>query len=114
MRNHNNMKTSTKESSLSIILPSLVYYQQDLYIGVAVNTFDLNFKQRSILSEQNNDGAGTVLNAAFYQENNTLGTGFSLSAGLIYKATKKLRLGFSYQTPIWFTKNRRRNKHHKQ
>jgi hypothetical protein len=79
-------------------------YQQDLYIGVAVNTFDLNFKQRSILSEQNNDGAGTVLNAAFYQENNTLGTGFSLSAGLIYKATKKLRLGFSYQTPIWFTK----------
>lgn len=78
-------------------------YQHDLYIGVAVNTFDLNFRQRSILSEQNNDGAGTVLNATFYQENNTLGTGFSLSAGFIYKATKKLRLGLSYQTPIWFT-----------
>jgi len=78
-------------------------YQHDLYLGISVNTFDLNFNQRSILSEQNNDGAGTVLNADFLQVNHTVGAGFSLSAGFIYKATKKLRLGFSYQTPIWFT-----------
>jgi len=78
-------------------------YQNDLHVGFAINTFDLNFKQEAFLKEQNNDGAGTVLNAEFYQENYTFGTGFSLSAGFIYKATKQLRLGFSYQTPIWFT-----------
>lgn len=78
-------------------------YQNDLYVGAALNTFDLNFSQQSSLVERNNDGNNNTLNASFYQENNTIGTGFSLSAGAIYKATKNLRLGFSYQTPVWFT-----------
>jgi len=78
-------------------------YQKDLYLGASINTYDLKFSQKSFLNEQNNDGSGNILNAKFYQENNTLGTGFSISAGAIYKATKSLRLGFSYQTPIWFT-----------
>jgi hypothetical protein len=78
-------------------------YQNNLHLGIAVNTYDLKFSQRSILREQNNDGNGNVLNAKFYQENNTIGAGFSLSAGAIYKATKSLRLGFSYQSPTWFT-----------
>ena len=78
-------------------------YQKDLHLGASVNTYDLRFSQRSTLKEQNNDGNGSLLNAKFYQENVTSGTGFSFSAGAIYKATKKLRLGFSYQSPIWFT-----------
>ena len=78
-------------------------YQNDLHLGVAMNTYDLKFAQRSTLREQNNDGNGNTLNAKFYQENITTGTGFSLSAGAIYRATKSLRLGFSYQTPTWFT-----------
>lgn len=78
-------------------------YQNDLYVGAAIHTFDLKLSQQSILKEQNNDGAGNTLNARFYQENNTLGSGFSISAGAIYKATKSLRLGLSYQTPTWFT-----------
>ncbi|MFT5760968.1 MAG: hypothetical protein ACI8WA_000070 [Polaribacter sp.] len=78
-------------------------YKKDLYLGASINTFDLSLKQQSTLKEQNNDGSGTVLNAQFYQENNTSGTGFSISAGAIYKASKSLRLGFSYQTPVWFT-----------
>jgi len=78
-------------------------YQNDLHLGIAVNTYDLKFAQRSTLREQNNDGNGNVLNAKFYQENITTGTGFSLSAGAIYKASKSLRFGFSYQSPTWFT-----------
>lgn len=78
-------------------------YQDNLYVGFAFNAFDLNFRQNALLHEQNNDGAGNSLSASFYQENNTVGTGFSLSAGIIYKATKNVRFGFSYQTPIWFT-----------
>ena len=78
-------------------------YQNDLHLGLAVNTFDLTFAQRSTLREQNNDGNGNTLNAKFYQENITTGTGFSVSAGAIYKVNKSFRLGFSYQSPIWFT-----------
>ena len=78
-------------------------YQSDLHLGAAINTYDLRFSQRSTLREQNNDGEGNLLNAKLYQENITSGTGFSFSAGAIYKATKKFRLGFSYQSPIWFT-----------
>ena len=78
-------------------------YRNDLYLGAAINTYDLRFSQQSFLNEQNNDGSGNVLNAKFYQENNTTGTGFSISLGAIYKASKNLRFGFSYQTPIWFT-----------
>ena len=78
-------------------------YKDDLYLGIAFNTFDINFSQQSVLNEENNDGSGNTLNARFYQENNTVGTGFSMSAGIIYKATKNVRLGFSYQTPIWFS-----------
>jgi len=78
-------------------------YQNDLYVGASLNTFDLNFSQKSTLIEQNNDGNSNQLNTLLYQENYTTGTAFSLSAGVIYKATKSLRLGFSYQTPVWFT-----------
>jgi hypothetical protein len=78
-------------------------YQNDLHLGVSVNTYDLSFAQNTTLREENNDGNGNTLNAKFYQENTTTGTGFSLSAGAIYKASKSLRLGFSYQSPVWFT-----------
>ena len=78
-------------------------YQNDLYLGASINTYDLKFSQQSFLKEQNNDGNGNTLNAKFYQENFSSGTGFSIGLGAIYKATKKLRLGFSYQTPTWFT-----------
>ena len=78
-------------------------YKKDLYVGFSINTFDLKFSQNNTLTEKNNDGNGNVLNARYNQQNYTLGTGFSLNAGLIYKASKYLRLGFSYQTPTWFT-----------
>ena len=78
-------------------------YQNDLHLGASVNTYDLRFSQRSTLREQNNDGDGNILNAKFYQENVTTGTGFSFNFGAIYKATRSLRFGFSYQSSIWFT-----------
>ena len=75
----------------------------NLYIGASFNTYDLNFSQRSTLTEFNNDGDGNVLDANFYQENITTGNGFSLNAGFIYKLHPSFRVGLSYQTPTWFT-----------
>lgn len=74
-----------------------------LYIGGALNTYDLKFSQFATLKEQNNDGNGNTLYADFYQENITTGTGFSLSAGFLYKLHQNFRFGVSYQTSTWFT-----------
>lgn len=78
-------------------------FQDKLHIGAGLNFYDLNFAQFATLTEENTDGNGNTLNANFYQENFTAGTGFSISAGLIYKASKSLRLGLSYQSPTWYT-----------
>ena len=78
-------------------------HQNKLYVGAAINTYSLDFTQRSNLTEFNNDGNGNTLDADFYQENITSGTGFSLNAGFIYKASQNFRFGLSYQTPTWFT-----------
>ena len=78
-------------------------YQRKLYVGAALNTVSLEFSQLAILEEKNNDGAGNTLNARLVQENITNGTGFSLSAGFIYKANKFIRFGAAYETPTWYT-----------
>ncbi|QNM84751.1 outer membrane protein transport protein [Polaribacter pectinis] len=78
-------------------------HQNKLYVGLGLNFYDLNFSQRSNLTEFNNDGNGNDLDANFYQENITTGTGFSANAGFIYKAHPNFRFGLSYQTPTWFS-----------
>ena len=78
-------------------------YQEKLHVGMSLNFYDLNFTQRSNLTEFNSDVNGNELDANLYQENFTTGTGFSLNAGLIYKVNNSFRLGLSYQTPTWFS-----------
>ena len=78
-------------------------HQNKLHIGLGLNFYDLNFSQRSNLSEFNNDANGNELDAFLYQENFTTGTGFSANAGFIYKAHQSFRFGIAYQTPTWFS-----------
>ena len=78
-------------------------YENKLHVGAGLNFYDITFSQFATLTETNTDGNGNFLDAQLYQENFTGGTGISLSAGFIYKATKNLRLGLSYQTPTWYT-----------
>lgn len=78
-------------------------YEDNFYIGASVNTYSLSFSQQAILREQNNDGNGNTLNARYYQENFTSGSGFSLGIGAIYRASDMFRFGLSYQSPTWYT-----------
>ncbi|MFY0603883.1 MAG: outer membrane protein transport protein [Flavobacteriaceae bacterium] len=78
-------------------------HKNKLNIGAAVNTYSVRFNQRSTLLETNNDGNGNTLDANFYQESFTTGTGFSLSAGILYRASDSFRFGLSYQSPTWYT-----------
>jgi hypothetical protein len=88
-------------SELNIAFSSV--HQNKLHIGLGLNFYDLNFSQQSQLTEFNNDGNGNDLDANYYQENFTVGTGFSANAGFIYKAHPNFRFGLAYQTPTWFS-----------
>ncbi len=78
-------------------------YQNKLHVGLGLNFYDLNFNQRSNLTEFNSDSNGNELDANLFQENFTSGSGFSMSAGFIYKLNQSFRFGLSYQTPTWFS-----------
>ena len=78
-------------------------YKDKLYVGAALNFYDLNFSQVSTLVEFNRDVDGNTLDAKLYQENFTTGDGISLNAGFIYKLNENFRFGLSYQTPTLFT-----------
>lgn len=78
-------------------------HQNKLHVGLALNFYDLSFEQSASLTEFNSDDNGNELDANFYQENYTTGTGFSVSTGFIYKANQNFRFGLSYQSPTWFT-----------
>ena len=88
-------------SEINIAFSSV--YENKLYAGVALNFYDLNFNQETLLTEFNNTLDGQELDVDLYQVNNTIGTGFSLNFGVIYKAHQFFRLGLAYQTPTWFT-----------
>lgn len=88
-------------SELNVVFSAV--HENKLYVGAGFNAYDLNFNQRATLTEFNSDGNGNELDANFYQENLTTGTGFSLNAGFIYKLNSNVRFGLAYQTPTWFT-----------
>ena len=88
-------------SEMNIAFSSV--HNKRLHVGASLNFYDLNFSQRATLVEFNNDGNGNTLDSNLYQENFIVGTGFSLSAGFIYKAHQNFRFGLSYQTPTMFT-----------
>jgi hypothetical protein len=88
-------------SELNIAFSSV--HQNKLYIGLGLNFYDLDFSQQSLLTEFNSDINNNELDAYYYQENFTTGTGFSANAGFIYKAHPNFRFGLAYQTPTWYT-----------
>jgi hypothetical protein len=90
-----------KITELNIAFSSV--YKNKLYLGAALNFYDLNFSQRSTLVEYNRDENRNTLAAGLYQENATTGGGFSLNVGFIYKANENIRFGLSYQTPTLFS-----------
>ena len=88
-------------SELNIAFSSV--HLNKLYVGVGLNFYDLDFSQQSQLTEFNSDANNNELDAYYYQENFTTGTGFSANAGFIYKAHPNFRFGLAYQTPTWYS-----------
>jgi hypothetical protein len=84
-------------------------YHDKLFVGMNMNFHFTDYARSSSLYEKNNNPfytTGFSIDAArFNNELYTYGSGFSLNLGAIYKATKNVRLGLSYETPTWYKLN---------
>ncbi len=80
-------------------------YKDKLYLGVNFNSHFTDFVQSTSFYESNNNTLGTdytVKNLRFDNNLYTYGTGFSFQIGAIAKVTNEVRLGFAYDSPIWY------------
>ena len=82
-------------------------YNDNLYIGLNLNSHFLNYNQSTVLFESNDAGpdAGftNVTDIRFENNLRTIGSGFSFQLGAISKVNDNLRLGFTYDSPNWTT-----------
>jgi long-subunit fatty acid transport protein len=77
-------------------------YNDNLYVGASISTYDVDFYQRFLIEEYNNDGTGNTLDVSQIQELFTFGDGVSFNLGIISKPNENVRLGLAYQSPIWY------------
>ena len=77
-------------------------YNNKLFYGFSISTYNLDYAQVADLAEFNNDGLGNTLDASLIQTLQTTGTGFSLGFGIIAKPINVVRFGLSYRSPIWY------------
>ena len=78
-------------------------HNDNLYLGAAINTYDVEYFQRTLTEEYNNDGNNNTLDVSSRQELLTYGNGVSFNFGAILKPSENLRLGLAYQSPVWYT-----------
>lgn len=77
-------------------------YQDKIFLGASLISYDADYYQYSVLEEDNESLNGDYLLASMYQDLYTYGNGFSFNLGIIGKPTKNLRLGLAYQSPVWY------------
>lgn len=78
-------------------------HNDNLYLGASVTTYDIEYFQRTLIEEYNNDGNGNTLDLFSRQELLTYGNGVSFNLGVISKPSENVRLGLAYQSPVWYT-----------
>lgn len=83
-------------------------YKDKLYIGINLNSHFLDYTQSTSFYESNRNTLSTdysVTNMVFNNNLYTYGTGFSFQIGALAKVTNEIRLGFAYDSPIWYNFN---------
>lgn len=81
-------------------------YNENLYVGVNLNSHFFEYDQSTVLFENSDSDSGrpvSIRQVRFENNLNTFGNGFSFQAGFIGKIHENLRVGFSYDSPTWYT-----------
>lgn len=84
------------------VINGAIEVDSKLSLGVNLNLHSINLNRFTQFDETNSNDDATVQAVNFNNDLQIDGGGVSLQAGLIFKATKSLRLGASYQSPTWY------------
>lgn len=82
-------------------------YKEILYMGASMAFHHIDFYQNTIFEESNNDGEGNTMDVRNVEYLSTYASGFNFGLGIIVTPYKGLRLGASYQSPIWYNLSER-------
>ncbi|MEP3836244.1 MAG: outer membrane protein transport protein [Algibacter sp.] len=77
-------------------------YEDNLYIGINLNSHFIDYQRSTSLLEDNSNG-GIITEIDFENNLSTTGSGFSFQLGGILKLTPELRAGVTYDSPTWYT-----------
>ena len=77
-------------------------YDDNLYIGLNLNSHFIDYQRTTSLQEDNSNG-GLIEFIDFENTLSTTGSGFSFQLGGIMKLTPELRAGITYDSPIWYS-----------
>lgn len=77
-------------------------YRQNLYLGFNFNSHNSRFSRIDNLVEGNYGSGSNFRRTEFENDLLTIGEGFSFQLGAIYKPNNNIRVGLSYQSPVWY------------
>ncbi len=97
-----NFSNEMRGSNSSFNLGISAVHDNKLYVGASLKFHNLEFRERSFLTERNDDVNGNILVVDDFAERFIEGNGFSFNLGFIYKLNKFIRLGASYESPTWY------------
>ena len=82
-------------------------YKEIVYMGASMAFHHIDFYQNTVFEESSNDGSGNTMDVRNVEYLSTYASGFNFGLGIIVTPTKGLRLGASYQSPIWYNLSER-------
>lgn len=94
------LSTNGFNSKFSLAMGS--QYQDNLYLGAALNFHTVIYEEYREFSERGYDPSSPIQFVNFDNFLRTEGTGFSFSLGAIAKLNENIRVGGSYQSPTWY------------
>ena len=81
-------------------------YSEKIYLGLNLNGHFVDYDNYNILEESNDNGQQGSLHVTDINFENRLsgfGSGFSFQIGTIAKLTDWLRIGLTYDSPVWYS-----------
>ena len=78
-------------------------YQDNLYLGLNLNSHFIDYERSTLLFEDNTNSGALVNYIEFENNLSTTGNGFSFQLGGILKLTPEFRVGFTFDSPTWYT-----------
>ena len=98
--------TVTKGTSGKASFNFAAQYEDQLSLGLNLNSHFSEFRQSSTFFESNTNNLSTTDNyvkkVRFNNDIYTKGSGFSFQIGAIYKPSQSLRLGLAFESPTWY------------